>query len=252
MRPFSCLLFLLFFLPCPLLWAQQILDFDHPSSQDKKDELFFHDTFQKAQAGDSRAMGTLGLLYEKGLGCGQSDVEALKWFKQGARKGDSDSQNNLGFLYFKGLGIKENDSEALRWFQKAADQGLASAQENLGLIYARGTGVPKNHAKALAWFKKAAEQNDSEAQVNLAQMLSLGQGGPKDMVESYQWFSLALRHPNLEDEKIEELRNDIEWLEKRMKSGQIAEAKKRADQWERDFESFNHSPIKDSLKNDEE
>jgi TPR repeat protein len=199
----------------------------HPAD----DKEFFRSNFHQAQRGEAKAMGILGLLYLKGLGCGQDNGEALQWLKRGAQKGDADAQNNLGYLYFMGLGVKEDGVEALKWFTKAASQGLSSAAGNMGLLYARGAGVPKDYAKALEWFKKAAEQNDADSQVNLAQMLSLGQGSPKDWVESYKWFSLALKHPSLEDAQVADLRNDIEWLEKRMTGEEIAEAKKRAWEW---------------------
>jgi TPR repeat protein len=224
---FLCSLLLSFSTVC----AQGLLDTAKPTPKELENEKFFQSAFKEAQEGQPKAMGIVGLLYEKGLGCKTSLPEALKWLKRGARKGDADSQNNLGFLYFNGLGVGEDDAQALKWFKKAADQGLASAQGNLGLIYARGTGAPKDYARALDWFKKAADQNDGEAQVNLAQMLSLGEGGPKDYVESHKWFSLALRHHSLEDGKVSELRNDIEWLEKRMTGSQAAEAHKRASAW---------------------
>jgi TPR repeat protein len=101
-------------------------------------------------------------------------------------------------------------------------------------MVARGTGVPKDLAQAREWFQKAADQGDLEAQVNLAQMFSLGQGGPKDLVASYQWFTLALKRHRLDKAKLEELRDDLEWLEKRMTGAQVAEAKKKAAVWEKD------------------
>lgn len=229
MRPFLFLVPFLLFLAIPLR-AQEIFDAT-PSPQSKEDQKTFQKTLHEAQRGDSKSMGTLGLMYEKGLGAAQDLGKAFHWLSRGAKKGDAASENNLGFLYLKGLGVKEDDAEALKWFQKAADQGLASAQGNLGLVYGRGLGVEKDYGRAIQWFKKAAEQDDADAQVNLAQMLSLGEGAPKDFAESHKWFSLALRHPNLSDAQVGDLRNDIEWLEKRMTGKQTEEAKKRASEW---------------------
>jgi uncharacterized protein len=220
---------LAFLAPAAPLLAQDILK---PTDSNAEDQEAFKTALRDSQRGDAQAMGTLGLMYEKGLGCATDLGKAFYWINRGARKGDAASENNLGYLYLKGLGVKEDDTEALIWFQKAADQGLASAQGNLGLVYGRGLGVRKDYDQALLWFKKAAEQGDSDSQVNLAQMLSLGEGAPKDYVESHKWFSIALQNHALTDAQVEDLRNDIGWLENRMTGAQIDEARKRASGWE--------------------
>jgi uncharacterized protein len=210
--------------------ADEFLDRGQIAYQAKNYKRAFDSYRASAERGNAEAMGNLALLYEKGQGCEKNAIQALKWLKSGARKGDAPSQNNLGYRYFKGLGVKQNSQEALKWFQKAANQELASAQGNMGLMYGKGLGVSKDCAKALEWFKKAAQQDDLDSQVNLAMMLSLGEGAPKDYVESYKWFLLALKH-DLPDGRLAELRDNVEWLEKRMTGKQIAEAKKRADGW---------------------
>lgn len=225
----SFLLLVLLGLAVPLGANSLSQDPENPISP--RAQRFFERTLLDAKKGDSKAMGILGLLYEKGEGTAKDLDQAFQWSKKGAQKGDAAAQNNLGFLYFRGLGVKEDDAEALRRFRKAAAQGLASAQANLGLMFARGTSVPKDYALALEWFQKAADQGDMEAQVNLAQMFSLGQGAPKDLVASYQWFTLALKHSRLDKAKLEELRDDLQWLEKRMTGAQVAEAKKKAQEW---------------------
>jgi TPR repeat protein len=195
------------------------------------DQEAFESCHRAAQKGDAQAMGLLGLMYEKGRGTPRDDQKAVEWLKKGALKGDAAAQNNLGFLYLKGRGLARNLVQAKKWFEKSAAQGLASAQENLGLIYSGTKGIPKDYEKAFGWFKKAAEQGDLEAQINLAVMYSLGEGGPRDYVKSYQWFVIALAQDHQEDAKVAELRDNIEWLEKRMTNGQVAEAKKLADHW---------------------
>lgn len=224
--------FLLCLASSHLLRAQDFLNMDSPSSQTRRDKDNFQSALSKAQRGNAKTMGNLGLMYEKGVGCAKDLSRALVWLKRGAKKGDAAAENNLAFIYSRGLGVQEDDTEALNWFQKAADQGLASAQCNLGLVYGRAMGVPKDFAKALDWFKKAAEQDELDAQVNLAQMLSLGEGAPKDYVESYKWFSIALRNSSLPDSQVTDLRDDITWLEKRMADSQIKEARKRASEWQ--------------------
>lgn len=225
------------FLFCLSLWATATLTahaaqfLDDGSSAStvpiKDDKAAFESCRRDAQKGDPKAEGLLGLMYEKGAGTEKNHAEALRWLEKGARKGDADAQNNLGFLYFQGQGVTQDYAVALKWFKKAAAQGLASAQANLGLMYGRGKGVPKDYAQAMEWFRKAALQDDVDSQVNLGMLYSLGQGTPKDYVESYYWFSLALDHEGLEDGKVEDLRNNIEWLEKHMTDEQMAAASRK-------------------------
>jgi TPR repeat protein len=214
-----------------LLKAQELSEGEPFGSSNGNARDIFRSNLREAQRGNAQAMGVVGLMYRRGLGCEKDQVQALKWLEKGAQKGDADAENNLGFLYFEGSGVKQDDTEALKWFRKAALQGLASAEGNLGLMYGRGTGVHKDYAFSLDWFKKAAGQDDADSQVNLAQMLSLGEGGPRDYVESHKWFSLALRDHSLESSQVSELRGDMEWLEKHMTDKEIAEARKRAESW---------------------
>jgi TPR repeat protein len=184
---------------------------------------------RSALKGDPGGQCALGLMYENGYGIEKDYTKAKLWFDRSARKGDPGGQNNLGFLYHSGLGVKRDDATAITWFTKAADQGLASAQMNLALMAARGDGMPKELNVAFTWFHRAALQGDEEAQVNLGQMCSLGDGTPKDLVESYKWFLIALKHDDLDEEKIADLHNDLEWLDKRMTGDQTHEAHKRAE-----------------------
>jgi TPR repeat protein len=232
MKSFFILLFSTqLFLAYSMLQAQELSPGEPFGSANGSPQEIFRSNLREAKRGNAQAMGVVGLMYRRGLGCPKDQAEALEWLEKGAQKGDTDAENNLGFLYFQGSGVKQDDAEALKWFRKAAAQGLASAEGNLGLMYGRGSGVHKDYALALEWFKKAAGQDDSDSQVNLAQMLSLGEGGPQDYIESHKWFSLALKDHSLENSQVSELRNDIEWLEKHMTGKQVAEARKRAETW---------------------
>ena len=60
-------------------------------------------------------------------------------------KGDALAQYNLGVLYRKGRGVPQDDVQARKWYEKAAVQGHAKAQFNLGTLYFNGEGVPKDY-----------------------------------------------------------------------------------------------------------
>jgi uncharacterized protein len=117
---------------------------------------------------------------------------ALREWRPLAEKGDALAQYNLGVLYRKGRGVTQDDVQARKWYDKAAVQGHAKAQYNLGTLYFNGEGVPKDYQQALRWFRLAADQGEAIAQTKIAIMYEDGQGVPHDRVQAYMWYSLAI------------------------------------------------------------
>jgi TPR repeat protein len=116
---------------------------------------------------------------------------ALNEWRPLAEQGDALAQYNLGVLYRKGRGVPQDDVQARQWYDKAAVQGQAKAQFNLGTLYFNGEGVPKNYQQALRWFRLAADQGEAVAQTKIAIMYDDGQGVPHDIIQAYKWYSLA-------------------------------------------------------------
>jgi len=108
-----------------------------------------------------------------------------------AEQGNAEAQYNLGILYHKGRGVPQDDVQARKWYAKAAAQGLAKAQFSLGTLYFNGEGGPKDYKQALRWFHLASDQGEALAQTKIAIMYDDGEGVPKDKVQAYKWFSLA-------------------------------------------------------------
>jgi TPR repeat protein len=116
---------------------------------------------------------------------------ALREWRPLAGQGDALAQYNLAVLYRKGRGMPQDDVQARQWFEKAAAQGQAKAQFNLGTLYFNGEGVPKDYQQALRWFRLAADQGEALAQTKIGIMYDDGQGVPQDIVQAYKWYSLA-------------------------------------------------------------
>lgn len=116
---------------------------------------------------------------------------ALREWQPLAEQGDALAQYNLGLLYRKGRGVPQDDVQARKWYAKAAAQGLAKAQFSLGTLYFNGEGGPKDYQQALRWFRLAADQGEALAQTKIAIMYDDGEGVPQDKVQAYKWFSLA-------------------------------------------------------------
>jgi len=241
MKPFLTFIYV-YLVFSSVLRAQEFNDAVETAVGQKDYSKAFDSARINAQRGDPKAQGELGLLYEKGLGTTQDDKKAAYWLTEAAQKGDADSQNNLGYLYFNGHGVAQDYAQALKWFQKAADQGLASAQSNLGLIYGTGLGLPKDYSKAFGFFQKAANQDDLDAQVNLGMMYSLGEGATKDYSAAYFWFYRALQHFFTDEDKKNEVRDDIQWMEKHMSNEDIDKAKVKAMHWRPEGTQTEDSP----------
>ena len=116
---------------------------------------------------------------------------ALREWRPLAEQGDALAQYNLGLLYRKGRGAPQDDVQARQWYEKAAAQGQAKAQYNLGTLYLNGGGVPKDYQQALRWFRMAADQGEALAQTKIGIMYDDGQGVPHDFVQAHKWYSLA-------------------------------------------------------------
>ncbi len=116
---------------------------------------------------------------------------ALREWQPLAEQGDALAQYHVGMLYHKGRGVPQDDVQARRWYAKAATQGQAKAQFSLGTLYFNGEGGSKDYQQALRWFRLAANQGEALAQTKLAILYDDGDGVPKDKVQAYKWLSLA-------------------------------------------------------------
>jgi len=96
-------------------------------------------------------------------------------FRMSAEQGHAEAQYNLAMLYDRGLGVENDDVEALKWYRQAAEQGYAKAQYNLGMMYYFGKGVPQDKVAGYQWVILAADQGEEAAKnamTELAKKLS--------------------------------------------------------------------------------
>ncbi len=77
---------------------------------------------------------------------------ALINYLNAAQKGDSRAMMSLGAMYEDGEGVPKNYAEAMRWFRQAAEHGATNAYDTLGLTYEIGKTVEQNYVKAHMWF----------------------------------------------------------------------------------------------------
>jgi len=94
-------------------------------------------------------------------------------------------------LYRKGRGVPQDNVQARQWYEKAATQGQAKVQYNLGTLYLNGGGAPKDYQQVLRWFRMAADLGEALAQTKIGIMYEDGQGVPHDFFQAHKWYNLA-------------------------------------------------------------
>ena len=146
---------------------------------------------RSAELGNRDAQNYLGVLYQGGLGVGQSWDEAAKWYRKAADQGDQYGQYNLAICYRAGLSVEADDEEAKKWYRKAAEQGHLEAQKDLYLMLEY-----VDDAEASKWCRMAAEQNDAEAQYHMGMFCEQGRGVPFHPAGAVKWYTKAAEQGN--------------------------------------------------------
>ena len=183
----------------------------------------------------SVALAVLVLLGEPWTdAAGQTTAEVATTREQ-AEQGAANAQNDLGVMYYNGEGVPQDYVEAVRWYRLAADQGFAVAQLNLGVMYDRGRGVPQDYVEAVRWYRLAVDQGFAAAQYNLGFMYDRGRGVTLDYVEALKWVNLAAARAA--SDRQEDYAASRDALAKLMTPAQVAEAQKRAMEWQAVFDA---------------
>lgn len=127
-----------------------------------------------AAKGNTTAMVNLANLFEQGQGTPADRAAALEWTRKAADAGDPRAMVSLGVAHEGGASGLPRDLEAAeRWFRRAAALEDADARFNLGvlLLTNRGQGVettpPDQRREAAAFLQAAADQGHAEARAML-------------------------------------------------------------------------------------
>jgi TPR repeat protein len=132
-----------------------------------------------ADAGDARAMVSLGLLLQAGDHAPKDLKSAYALYEKAAERGSADGALDLAVALFKGNGIDRDVPRALALLQKAADGGSARATYDLATSIAAGVaGKPKGDALAL--FRRAGAEGYPQGYRAAAVLLDEGRGVPRD------------------------------------------------------------------------
>jgi TPR repeat protein/CHAT domain-containing protein len=112
-----------------VVYAENQEEVESPSSQ----ATSFQVIVEKAERGDAEAQFNLGLMYQKGEGVAQNDVEAAKWFRKAAEQGHAAASGSLGWLLITQGKFDEAQSLTEKAHQKQPQ--VFAWSMNLGHIY---------------------------------------------------------------------------------------------------------------------
>jgi len=150
--------------------------------------LAYEEFLTAAKEGHADSQFNVGLMYEKGIGVGKDEKEAVAWYSKSAEQGNSAAQYNLGVLYENGLGTGIDYAKANEWYRKASVQGDALAIGNLGMLYVRGQGVKENKVAGVALLLVSATM-DASPENHARQNISATRGLTTQMIAEAQTLS---------------------------------------------------------------
>lgn len=133
---------------------------------------------QAADAGDARALYSLGYLTELGDHVPKDLKAAYALYEKAAERGNADGAINLAVALWEGKILEKNAPRAIALLQKASQSGSAKATYDLAELTDEGAaGKP---TQALALFEQAANLGEPRGYRAAAGLLDLGRNVPKD------------------------------------------------------------------------
>ena len=131
-----------------------------------------------ADAGDARAMVSLGLILESGDGVPKDIGAANALYEKAAARGSADGAIDLAVALMNGKGVERNVARAVALLRTASQGGSAIATYDLGVLAQQGAaGEP---AQALDFFQRSSSLGDPRGYMAAAILLDEGRGVPKD------------------------------------------------------------------------
>jgi TPR repeat protein len=153
--------------------------------------LAYNEFLSAAKEGHADSQFNVALMYERGIGVGKDEKEAVFWYGKAASQGNSAAQYNLGVLYENGRGTEVDFAKANEWYRKASAQGDALAIGNLGMLYVRGQGVRENKVVGVALLLRSATL-DPSPENHAKQNLAATRGLTAEMIAAAQALSEEL------------------------------------------------------------
>jgi TPR repeat protein len=139
---------------------------------------------------DPRAMYGLGLVFEQGDAKQQSYRWAMHWYREAAQGGYAPAMVNIGDLYRQGFGALRSSDSALAWYQRAIEARFPDALVDAGSVYEEERRDP-NRARLL--YQAAADSGSARGMFAMGRVYQEGIGVPRDLTKALAWYRSAAR-----------------------------------------------------------
>jgi TPR repeat protein len=103
--------------------------------------------------------------------------EAYRLYRQAAEAGDARAMYSLGLMLETGDHAPKDLKAAYALYEKAAERGLADGAINLAVALVEGKGVEKDLPRAVALLQRASASGSARATYDLAELAEHGFGG---------------------------------------------------------------------------
>ena len=103
--------------------------------------------------------------------------DAYAHYRKAADAGDARAMYSLGLMLETGDHAPKDPKAAYALYQKAAERGLADGAINLAVALAEGKGIDKNLPRAYALLQQASQSGSARATYDLAEFAEHGYGG---------------------------------------------------------------------------
>lgn len=145
---------------------------------------------EAADAGNIRAMTTLGAFYETGTGVPKDLAMAAGFFERAAAGGAPDAAVNLARMLAEGNGLPADLPRAIELLETASEAGSKHAPYNLGVLALNNRGLPP--ASALDYFALASDRGYVEGHFRAALLHESGEFGSRDPARAAEYLLRAV------------------------------------------------------------
>lgn len=142
-----------------------------------------------AKRGHHGSMRSLADCFVQGKGVEPDDFQAFTWASKSVEAGNKRALNTLGEYYRFGIGTKKNPEKAIECYKEYYDSGRGVlGLVNIGEMYFNGEGVPVDYDEATKWFQMACDSRMSTPYVFIGRMYEMGVYGEKNVSQAISWF----------------------------------------------------------------
>lgn len=145
---------------------------------------------EAAEAGNIRALTTLGAFYENGSGVEQDLAQAAQYYQRAADAGAADAAVNLARMLVEGKGVEPDVTKAVALLKAASDAGSRQAAYNLGVLALNNLGVPVDDAQG--YFALASDRGYADGHFRAAALYETDRFGKRDPERAAEYLLRAV------------------------------------------------------------